>query len=159
MTVRGGRKYNDPRQAHLGATEDPKPHQWAGLVSVVARNAERGAWPPGDAARVLLMLGLDANAARGALRKARRLKMIYACAPTPKNLPRARTGQPEAIATPLKQRRARDGKWVEQEWCVAGLHANTPENRKGRRDRKTTQCRPCTNLRSRAGKTKVDHGN
>lgn len=158
MVARGGRQYRDPIKARLTVVEQLKPHQWAGLATVVARNAERGAWSPEEATQVLDMLGLDKAAAREAkqaLKRARRLKLIYASAPTPKSLPepRVRHSEPVAVvsdAPAMTQVRDKAGKFASGELCNRGLHALEGRNRMTRPDRPTIQCRECTKIRKRA---------
>lgn len=166
MTVRGGRQYRDPVKARLTLVEDLKPNQWAGVVAVVARNAELGNWTVDETHQVLSMLGVDTSTAReakAALRRARRLKLIYAAAPTPKKLPKPRTAQPAAKKAPSpplpppepkpfepgKPLRDTYGHFTVNELCTAGLHPNIPENRITRPDRAQTECKLCTKERKK----------
>lgn len=111
------------------------------LVAVVARNADLNGWPPGDAAMVLSMLGVDAREAKQALRASRRRRWVQSLVPKPAG---AAVRQLEPVSRPLRDRA---GLWLKQDTCAAGLHANVPANRITRPDRRTTQCEPCTKAR------------
>lgn len=146
--------YRDPMKVRLSMVDDLKPSQWAGMLATVASAAERQGWAPDEAREMLAMLGMDAKAARdakAALRRSARLRLIYASAPTPKALPRPRTGQ---LGARVGHRRDRGGRFANQEMCARGLHPNVPENRITRPDRTTTQCRPCSQTRKRADRAR-----
>ena len=142
---------NDPVRARLGVVQELKPHQWAGLVAVVAKTAERRSWPSSEAASMLSMLGLDKTAARTAkeaLKRSQRLRWAQSLAPKPS---RPRTAALEAIpvpSVPPGPARLRDGRFAVMPTCIAGLHANTPENRQMRKDGRSN-CRPCAVERKR----------
>lgn len=154
MTVRGGRQYRDPVKARLSIVDALKPTQWAGLVSTIARNAERGGWTPAETVQVLSMLGLDrdsAKEAKQALRRAARLRAVHGHAPGPFR-PRAETSGaksgPSWVAAPVAHGyRDKTGKFTTAEICVAGLHELIGDNRITRPDRTVVQCRACTRMR------------
>jgi hypothetical protein len=121
------------------------------VVAVVARNAELRSWPPGEAATVLSMLGVDAREAKQALRASRRRRWVQSLVPKPSRPPAEQLGAISGrswIASPVAfgYRRA-DGRFKPAEICVAGLHELVGHNRMERPDRSSVQCRECTTAR------------
>lgn len=144
------RSYRDPIKARLTLVDELKPNQWATMIQVVARAAQRGDWPAERTAETLAMLGLTdklAKDAREVLRRNKRLKAIRAANPTP-TLTKPKLKPVPALPL-LPGRRDPLGKFLPAEVCKKGLHRLTPDNRVTRKDRKTTQCRACTVARGK----------
>lgn len=147
-------QYRDPVKARLALVDSLKPTQWAGLVSTIARNAERGGWTTAETVQVLSMLGLDrdsAKEAKQALRRSARLRVVHGHAPgpfRPRAEPSAAKPGPSWVAAPVPHGyRDRKGKFRTAEICVAGLHELVGDNRITRPDRDSVQCRACTRMR------------